>query len=55
MCLSMEVYRQAEELRSSSSSLHIAIVFALVDQNSLDQQHRLKATEFCQSSPGLVE
>lgn len=46
MCLSMEVYREAEELLLSSSSLHIAIVFALVNQNSLDQQHRLKATEF---------
>lgn len=50
MCLSMEMYREAEELLLSSSSLHIAIVFALMDQNSLDQQHRLKPTEFL---PGL--
>lgn len=50
MCLSTELYREAKELLLISSSLRIVIVFALMDQNSLDQQHRLGATKFL---PGL--
>lgn len=46
----MEAYREAEELLFSSSSQHIAIVFAFMDQNSLDQQHRLGEIKFL---PGL--
>lgn len=50
--MSMEAHRKAEELLFSSSSLHIAIVFAFMDQNSLDQQHRLGESEFL---PGLLK
>lgn len=48
--MSMEANREAEELLLSSSTLHIAIVFALMDEKSLYQQHILGATEFL---PGL--
>lgn len=49
--MNMEVHKEAEELLLSSPSLHIAVVFALMDHNSLDQQHRLGATKFLPRLP----